>query len=91
MRKCSEVHGAGDYHKRMVGECSSSATDSSPKKLRDTAYMSLIRPASEYSCSVWHPHIKSNRTKLKKFSTEQLDLFRTILGVKQVSQKCYTI
>ena len=139
-----------------------------PKKLRDTAYISLIRPALEYSCSVWHPHKKSNKdkiekvqrraarfvsnnfrrkasvsemlhelgwqsldgrrqdqrlvlffkiinglasvetediltpadsrtrkkkvikTKLKKFSAEQLDLFRTILGVKQVSQKCYT-
>ena len=27
-----------------------------PKKLRGTAYISLIRPALEYSCSVWHPH-----------------------------------
>ena len=62
-----------------------------PKKLRDTAYISLIRPALEYSCSVWHPHKKVIKTKLKKFSTEQLDLFRTILGVRQVSQKCYTI
>ena len=61
-----------------------------PKKLRDTAYISLIRPVLEYSCFVWHPH-KKVMTKLKKFSTEQLDLFRTILGVKQVSQKCYTI
>ena len=62
-----------------------------PKKLRDTAYISIIRPALEYSCSVWHRHKKVIRTKLKKFSAEQLDLFRTILGVKQVSQKCYTI
>ena len=31
-----------------------------PKKLRDTAYISLIRPALEYSCSVWHPHKKSS-------------------------------
>ena len=62
-----------------------------PKKLRDTAYISLIRPALEYSCSVWHPHKKVIRTKLNKFSAEQLDLFRTILGVKQVSQKYYTI
>ena len=61
------------------------------KKLRDTAYISLIRPALEYSCSVWHPHKKVIRIKLKKFSAEQLDLFQTILGVKQVSQKCYTI
>ena len=59
-----------------------------PKKLRDTAYISLIRPALEYSCSVWYPHKKVIRTKLKKFSAEQLDLFRTILGVRQVSQKC---
>ena len=29
-----------------------------PKKLGDTAYISLIRPALEYSCSVWHPHKK---------------------------------
>ena len=62
-----------------------------PKKLRDTAYISLIRPALEYSCSVWHSHKKSNNDKIEKFSAEQLDLFRTILGVKQVSQKCYTI
>ena len=62
-----------------------------PNKLRDTAYISLIRPALEYSCSVWHPHKKVIRTKLKKFSAEQLDLFRTILGVRQVSQKCHTI
>ena len=61
-----------------------------PKKLRDTAYISLIRPALEYSCCVWHPHKKAINTKLKKLSAEQLDLFRTILGVKQVSQKCYT-
>ena len=32
-----------------------------PKKLRDTAYILLIRPALEYSCSVWHPHKKSNK------------------------------
>ena len=35
-----------------------------PKKLRDTAYISLIRPALEYSCSVWYPHKKVIRTKL---------------------------
>ena len=38
----------------------------SPKKLRDTAYISLIRPALEYSCSVWHPHKKSNKDKIEK-------------------------
>ena len=62
-----------------------------PKMLRDTAYISVIRPALEHSCSVWHPHKKVIRTKFKKFSAEQLDVFRTILGGKQVSQKCYTI
>ena len=36
------------------------------KKLRDTAYISLIRPALEYSCSVWHPHKKSNKNKIEK-------------------------
>ena len=34
--------------------------------LRDTAYISLIRPALEYSCSVWHPHKKSNKDKIEK-------------------------
>ena len=64
-----------------------------PKKLRDTAYISLIRPALEYYiAALFGTHTKKViRTKLKKFSPEQLDLFRTILGVKQVSQKCYTI
>ena len=37
-----------------------------PKKLRDTAYISPIRPALEYSCSVWHPHKKSNKDKIEK-------------------------
>ena len=37
-----------------------------PKKLRDTAYISLIRPALEYNCSVWHPHKKSNKDKIEK-------------------------
>ena len=61
---------------------------SCPKKLRDTAYISLIRPALEYGCSVWHPHKKSNKDKIEKIRAEYLDLFLTILGVKQVSQKC---
>ena len=33
-----------------------------PKKLRDTAYISLIRPPLEYSCSVW----QSNKAKIEK-------------------------
>ena len=37
-----------------------------PKKLRDTAYISLIRSALEYSCSVWRPHKKSNKNKIEK-------------------------
>ena len=37
-----------------------------PKKPRDTAYISLNRPALEYSCSVWHPHKKSNKDKIEK-------------------------
>ena len=41
-----------------------------PKKLRDTAYISLIRPALEYSCSVWHPHKKSNKDKIEKRSAQ---------------------
>ena len=30
------------------------------------AYISLIRPDLEYSCSVWHPHKKSNKEKVEK-------------------------
>ena len=36
-----------------------------PKKLRDTAFISLIRPALVYSCSVWHPYKKSNKDKIE--------------------------
>ena len=52
---------------------------------------SLIRPVLEYSCSVWHPHKKSNKDKIEKVQRRAARLFQTILGVKQVSQKCYTI
>ena len=38
-----------------------------PKKLRDTVYISVIRPALENSCSVWNPHKKSNKYKVEKF------------------------
>ena len=37
-----------------------------PKKLRGTAYISLISPALEYSCFVWYPHKKSNKDKMEK-------------------------
>ena len=37
-----------------------------PKKLRDTVYISLIRPSLDYSCSVWHLHKKSNKDKIEK-------------------------
>ena len=45
-----------------------------------------------YIAALFGIHTKNViRTKLKKFIAEELDLFRTILGVRQVSQKCYTI
>ena len=62
-----------------------------PKKLRDTAYISPFRPVLEIAALFGTHTKKVIKTKLKMFSAEQLDLFRTILGVKQVSQKCYTI
>ena len=62
-----------------------------PKKLRDKFYISLVRPALELQLLCWAPTQKVVRKKLKKFSAEQLDLIRTTLGIKQVSQKCYTI
>ena len=37
-----------------------------PKKLSDTAYISLIRPALEYNCSVWYLHKRSNKDKVEK-------------------------
>jgi hypothetical protein len=37
-----------------------------PSKLRDTAYISLIRPTLEYGCTIWEPHQKSNVQKLEK-------------------------
>ena len=50
------------------------------------------RPVLEYSCELFGTHTKKGiRTKLKKFSAEQLNLFRTILGVKQVSQNCFQL
>ena len=49
-----------------------------PKKLRDTAYISLTRCALDYSCSVGTHTKKGIRTKLKNFSAEQLDLLQTI-------------
>ena len=61
------------------------------KKLRDTAYILLFRPASDHSCSVCRPDKKLTRAQFKMFCVEQLNLFRTILGVKPVFQKCYTI
>ena len=76
-------------HEIQRKKCNIMPLKGCPKKLRDTAYISLIRPTLEYMFGI---HTKKViRTKLKKFSAEQLDLFRTILGVKQVSQKGYTI
>ena len=54
-----------------------------PKKLRDTAYISLIRPALEYSCSVWHPHKKSNKDKIEKVQRRQI---LTVNGVFHISK-----
>ena len=64
---------------------------SCPKKLRDTAYISLIRPALEYSCSVRHPHRKSNKDKIEKVQRRAARFVSNNLDVKQMSQKCYTI
>ena len=45
-------------------------------------YFFMIIP--KYSCSVWHPHKKSNKDKIEKVQrrAEQLDLFRTVLDVR---------
>ena len=36
-----------------------------PKKLRETAYFSLVRSSLEYSTTVWHPRQKYNSDKLE--------------------------
>ena len=35
-------------------------------KRHSLSYISFIRPALEYSCSVWHPHQKSNKEKVQR-------------------------
>ena len=54
-------------------------------------FMARAKKLYNIPCALFGTHTKKViKTKLKRFSAEQLDLFRTILGVKQVSQKCYT-
>ena len=52
-----------DWNKHIS---TAAARGQSKFELRDTAYISLIRPALEYSCYVWHPHKKSNKDKIEK-------------------------
>ena len=55
------------------------------KKLINTAYISLIRPALEYSCSVWHPHKKSNKDKIEKVQARfVLNNFRRKASVSEM-------
>ena len=57
-----------------------------PKKLRDTAYISLIRPALEYSCSVWHPHKKVIKTKFQRRAARFVsDNFRRKASVSEMA------
>ena len=31
-----------------------------PEKLRETAYLSMVRSILEYACAVWDPHLKKD-------------------------------
>ena len=36
-----------------------------PQKLKETAYISLVRPTLEYAASVWDPHLIKDRNSLE--------------------------
>ena len=36
-----------------------------PQKLKETAYLSLVRPTLEYAASVWDPHLIKDRNSLE--------------------------
>ena len=36
-----------------------------PQKLKETAYLSLVRPILEYDASVWDPHLIKDRNSLE--------------------------
>ena len=36
-----------------------------PRRLREQAYISLVRPNLEYSCPVWNPYIKKDVTRIE--------------------------
>ena len=40
-----------------------------PPKLRDTAYISLVRPILEYGCTIWSPYTMSGISKIARFVT----------------------
>ena len=52
--KCSSKLG---FLRRNLSRC--------PKKLKETAYLSLIRPTLEYAASVWDPHLIKHRNSLE--------------------------
>ena len=54
-----------------------------PQKLKETAYISLVRPTLEYAASVWDPHLIKDRrglNLLRQSSVKLLDLFMGITG-----------
>ncbi|XP_072017777.1 uncharacterized protein [Amphiura filiformis] len=44
--------------RRNLGNC--------PEKLKETAYLSLVRPHVEYGSVIWDPHQKNNKAKVEK-------------------------
>ena len=49
---CKKANGTLGFLRRNLRTC--------PTKLKETAYISLVRSTLEYSCTIWDPHLKKD-------------------------------
>ena len=54
------------------------------KKVRETAYNTLVRPQLEYASPVWDPHHKEKYSSWKKYNAGQLAGPPVVLTIGQV-------